>query len=151
MRDIHIKSLKKVSKRLREFKRTEWKLIHPVHYAVELNEDYWNTKHLLLEAVEGKNIVGVLVAELMAGVVHIKELIVQHSHRGAGIGKTLLAKAEGWARKQGAHEMYLTTGAHWEAKDFYEKCEFTASVSLPKFYSKIDFVLLRKFLNNTNP
>lgn len=143
--------MKTKTRRLREFKRTEWKLIHPEHYGVALNEEYWNTKYFLLEAVEGKNIVGVLIGELMAGVVHIKELIVKHDCRNMGIGKMLLAKAEDWAIRQGAHEMHLTTGTHWEAKDFYEKSGFIDSARLPNHFSKIDFILLRKFLDNKNP
>lgn len=148
MNNVHIKPLKMKSKRLRAFKRTEWKLIHPAHYGVEINEEYWNTKHLLLEAVEGKNIIGALVGELMAGVLHIKELIVKHDRRKMGIGKMLLAKAEEWAKRQGAHEMYLTTGIKWKAKDFYEKHGFIVSARLPNFYSKTDFVLLRKLLDS---
>lgn len=139
------------SKRLREFKRTEWKLIHPVHYGVEINEEYWNTKHLLLEAVEGKSIIGALVGELMAGVLHIKELIVKHDRRKMGIGKMLLIEAEAWAKRQGAHEMYLTTGTHWEAKDFYETYGFIESARLPNHFSKTDFVLLRKFIDSKSP
>lgn len=146
MNNVHIKSLKKKSKQFRTFKRSEWKLIHLKHYGVELDDKYWDSKPLILEALDGKEIVGGLTGELMAGVLHIDELIVKNDRRGMGIGKMLLLEAELWAKNHGAHEMYLATGIKWKAKDFYAKHGFMLSASLPNHYSKADFVLLRKFL-----
>jgi len=144
---MKIEQLKTKSKKFREFKKSEWKLVHPELYGVEMDEKYWDMQRLFLKATEGKEIVGVLTAEFMAGVLYIPELIVGHNNRGKGIGKTLLQKAEDWTKSHGGHEVYLVTGAKWKAVDFYKKLGYTLSADLPKHYSKTDFVLFRKFLD----
>ncbi|MFC1727268.1 GNAT family N-acetyltransferase [Patescibacteria group bacterium] len=143
---MKIKQLKIKTKNFKDFKKTEWIKIHPKHYGVELEEDYWDTKHLILEAVEGKKTVGALTGELMAGVLYIPELIIADNLRGKGIGTSLLKEAEKWVRKQGGHEVYLVTGKKWQARDFYKKLGYQVSAEMPKHYSKVDFVLLRKLL-----
>lgn len=144
---MKVKQLKTKTKKFKDFKKKEWKLVHPEHYGVELDEEYWDTKHLFLEAIEGKKIVGVITSEYMAGVLYIPELIISHNHRGKGIGKVLLEKAERWVKNQGGHEVYLLTGKKWRAKDFYKKLGYKIAAEMPKHYSKTDFVLLRKFLD----
>jgi GNAT superfamily N-acetyltransferase len=144
---MKIKQLKTKHKKFDDFKMKEWKLVHPEHYGVEFDEDYWDTKHLYLEAVDGRKIVGALVGVYVAGVLYIDELITKHTHRGKGIGKTLLETAEEWVRKRKGHELYLATGTKWQARDFYSNLGYKLAANMPKHYSKADFVLLRKFLD----
>lgn len=150
MSKIRINSLNNKTKRLRAFKRTEWKLIHPEHYGVEHDDEYWEPKQLILQAVDGKEIVGILEGLLVAGVLYIIEFIVKHDRRGMGIGKTLVDSAESWAKEHNAHEICLKTGTVWKANEFYKKHGFIHAANLPNHYSKTDFVLLRKFIDN-NP
>jgi len=144
---MKIKQLKTKTKDFKDFKKKEWIKIHPKHYGVELDEEYWDTKHLFLKAVEGRKTVGALVGEYMAGVLHISELITAHNLRGKGVGKALLKKAERWVKNQGGHEVYLLTGTKWRARDFYKKLGYKLVAEMPRHYSKTDFVLLRKFLD----
>jgi len=52
----------------------------------------------------------------------VEELVVAEGQRGAGVGRALLARAEDWAREQGASAVTLTV---WEfpggALPFYER------------------------------
>jgi ribosomal protein S18 acetylase RimI-like enzyme len=114
---------------------------------VEFDEEYWEEKHLSLEALEGNEIVGALTGDLMAGVLYIPELIIKQDNKGKGIGKSLLNEAEKWLKDRNGHEIYLVTGEKWPAKGFYIKLGFYLVADLPKHYSKTDFVLFRKFIS----
>lgn len=143
---MKIKRLKNKTKKFKAFKKKEWIKIHPKHYGVELEEKYWDTRHLNLKAVESREIVGALTGELMAGVLYIGELIISHDRRGRGIGTALLKEAENWLTTQGGHEVFLFTGKKWPAKDFYIKLGYKAVVEMPRHYSKIDFLVFSKHL-----
>ena len=39
---IKIFSLKSKTKKVREFNKLEWKLVHPEHFGKEQDEKYWN-------------------------------------------------------------------------------------------------------------
>ena len=97
----------------------EWKLIHPEHYGEELDYSYW----------------------------HTQRLYVAKNHRGKGAGKSLLKQAETWAKKHRGHEVFLFTGKNWTEKNFYLKLGYQTLADVPKFYSKVDFVLMRKFID----
>lgn len=144
---MKVKQLKRKSKRFKDFKKGQWKAIHLEHYGVELDEEYWDSKNLILQAVEGRSIVGALTGEYIAGVLYIDELIIADSQRGKGTGSSLLDQAENWVKEKGGHEVYLVTGKNWQARDFYKKLGYKLTTELPKHYSKTDFVLLRKFVN----
>lgn len=139
--------LKRISRPYKNFKNREWKLIHPELYGEKLNWDYWNPKALILKAVELNRVVGALSGELVAGVLYINEVIVEHNLRQKGIGEALMKEAEEWAKKNKAHEVYLVVGKKWKAVLFYKKLGYETSTLLPKHYSKIDFLLMRKFLD----
>lgn len=138
--------LKRKSKKLRSFNDREWAKVHPAHYGNSLDKDYWARKNIVYKAVENKEIVGSINCDCMAGVLHIKELIIDENHRGKGIGKALLAKAEADAIKLGMHIAYLETGRCWPSIEFYTKRGYKISVEIPKFYDKTDFVFMTKEL-----
>lgn len=127
--------------------KKEWELVNPEHYGKELEWNYWTGKPLKLDAKQGKEIIGGLKGLLMAGVLEVFQLIVRHDKLGMGIGKLLLDEAEKWAKKNGGHEVFLTTGTKWKAVSFYKKMGYELAAQLPNHYSKTDFVLFRKFLN----
>ena len=143
---MKIKQIKQNSKSLSGFMLREWKLIHPEHYGEELDFEYWHTRHLYLEAVEANKLIGGLMGEFYGGVLFIQELIVANGNRGKGVGKTLLKQAEKWAKNYRGHEAYLYTGKNWKEKNFYLKCGYRIAADMPSFYSKVDFVLMRKLL-----
>lgn len=144
---IRIKQVKQLTKPLTTFKDKEWELLHEEHYGSTLDWNYWKMKHLQLEALEDKKIIGILVGDLMAGVLTIYELIIQQDQRGKGIGKKLMEEAEKWAKKNSCHEVNLTTGETWKAVDFYKQLGYNIVTQLPNHYQKVDFVFMRKFLS----
>jgi len=48
-------------------------------------------------------------------VVWLTSLVVSSEHRGEGIGHTLVAACEEWAKEQGAERLSLTSATHREA------------------------------------
>ncbi len=143
---VKVIQLKATSPKFNKFRKSEWERVHREHYGVALDWDYWKIRHLYLEALERKEVVGILTGELEGGVLYIPELIVKHDKLGQGIGENLLREAEKWTRDQGGHEVYLTTGIRWKAVDFYKKLGYEIAGQLPRHYSKVDFILLRKFV-----
>ncbi|OGK14830.1 hypothetical protein A2859_02375 [Candidatus Roizmanbacteria bacterium RIFCSPHIGHO2_01_FULL_37_16b] len=125
----------------------EWKLIHPEHYGEELDYSYWHTQRLYFEAIEGKKIIGGLIGEFFGGVLYIPEIIVAKKNRGKNIGGSLIKKAENWVKTHRGHEVFLYTGKNWTEKIFYLTLGYQIVSEVPRFYSKIDFVLMRKFLD----
>jgi len=143
---MKITLLKNSTKRLTDFKKREWEIIHPKHYGEKLNWSYWDVKKVRIKAEEGGKIVGGLSGHIMAGVFNIDELIIDHEKRGLGIGKALMLKAEKYANKNKVHIIYLETGESWKAVRFYEKLGFKKVTLLKKFYSKKNFWLMTKYL-----
>ena len=127
-----------------KFKRKEWEFIHPEHYGVKMDWNYWDRKELVLKAVEKGKIIGVLVGDTLAGILDIGELIIDHTKRENGVGKKLMQEALSWAKGKKAHRTYLITGKDWKAIGFYKSLGFKITAELPNYYSKTDFVIMTK-------
>lgn len=143
---MKITFLKNKSKKLGGFLKREWKLVHPEHFGVEYDSDYWENKKIKIRAEEKGEIAGALNGHLMAGVLYISELIIAHDKRGRGIGKTLMDYTEDFAKKNKGHLIYLETGADWKAVKFYENLGFKKITLLKNFYDNRDFWLMAKSL-----
>ena len=87
---------------------------------------------LLLVAEAGDQIVGYLLAQqhhtfhANGPVVWVEEVMVSEACRGLGIGRTLMAKVEGWARDREAAYVALATR---RAADFYTTLGYDASAT----------------------
>lgn len=143
---MKITFLKRSNKKLSEFKKREWEIIHPAHYGEKLDWNYWSVQKIRIKAEEKGKIVGGLSGHIMAGVFNIEELIVDHDKRGMGIGKVLMEEAEKFARKKRVHLMYLETGENWQALKFYEKLGYKKATLLKNYFSKKNFWLMLKYL-----
>lgn len=72
---MKIVSSKSKTKKVREFNKKEWKLIHPKHFGVQQDNKYWAKKKFFFKAVDGKEIVGTLNGDFRAGVMYISHLL----------------------------------------------------------------------------
>jgi len=91
-----------------------------------------NSDETLFVATTKENIIGLALVALKKNIddtifsprkyLHISEIAVAESHRGQGIGRSLMEKIHHWGREQGITEIELQV---WERNDpaivFYEK------------------------------
>jgi len=134
------------TKAMKEFARTEWRLIHPEHFGHEQDKKYWEKTKFRFCAKEGGKILGILDGYYMGGVMYISQLIVGHKNRGKGIGLALVKEAEKIASKSRIHKIYLHTGADWKAVKFYERLGYKKEVRLRNHYEGRDSWVMSKFL-----
>ncbi len=141
---MKIISSKSKTKKIREFNKHEWKLVHPEHFGDQQDDKYWTKKKLFFKAVDKQEIVGTLNGDFRAGVMYISQLIVSHDKRGLGIGKKLMHEAERIAKKNKLHLIYLKTGVDWKAVKFYKSLGFNPEAKIKHFYSNKDFWIMTK-------
>jgi GNAT superfamily N-acetyltransferase len=113
----------------------------------EKHSDQWGAPHFEKERInwviydEQANLIGALTADIFWNWIYIDELWVSERHRGQGLGKTLIGKAEEYAISYGLVGVYLWTQS-WQAENFYKRLgyvEFTRFQDFPKGYSRIGF------------
>ncbi len=143
-RPMKIVSLKTKTKKIREFNKREWILVHPEHYGHEQDLELWKKKKFFFKATEGRKILGTLYGDYLAGVMHISQLIVGHDERHRGVGKKLMLEAEKLAKRNKLHLIYLKTGVGWKAVDFYKSLGFKPIAKLKNFFEKRDLWLMFK-------
>lgn len=143
---IKITEQKNKSKRLKDFRHKEWKLVHPKHFGTKQDENIWKSIKFILKAEEGKSLVGAISGNYMAGVMFIDQLIVKSDKRDQGIGKLLIDEAENLAQKKKLHKIHLDTGVGWKAVKFYEKLGYKKEGRIDNLYEKKDFWIMTKNL-----
>ena len=127
---MKIIALKTKPKKIKEFNRKEWELVHSEHFGTRQLYPYWDKKKFFFKAEEKNRVLGTLEGDYMAGVMYISQLIVAHDIRGFGIGVQLMNKAEKLAKDNKLHKIYLHTGINWKAVKFYEKLGFIKETKL---------------------
>jgi GNAT superfamily N-acetyltransferase len=111
------------------------------HSAEESAPPYIKDRLNWLVGAEGNSFTAILTADVYWDWMHIDELWVEESHRGQGIGKTLMQKAEEYAIAKTLSGLWLWTQS-WQAPKFYEKlgyAEFTRFEDLPKGHTRIGY------------
>jgi ribosomal protein S18 acetylase RimI-like enzyme len=141
---MKIKILKKETKELKKFRRKEWKQVDLEHFGKNV---LFHRRKYQLMAIDNKNeIIGQLLFNIMAGVSHIKEILVAKGRRRQNIGKELMRKAEEITRKHNIHKIILETGKTWSAVPFYKSLGYKITGKHPNHYFHQDFVIFTKFL-----
>lgn len=101
-------------------------------------------RHDFLVAESGALVVGWLHAAVVEYIevgafVIVGGLVVDRAHRGQGIGRMLMAEAEGWARAQGCSLVRLwSTSARTAAHRFYEALGYTKVKTQFSFVKSLD-------------
>jgi len=140
---MEISVLKRKSKPMRSFDKTEWKYYDREHFGRVIS---WDTRIYYLKAYEGKEIVGTMELKVEAGVGFIKTLIVKYSNQRKGTGKILMLEAENIIKKQNGHKIFLTTGKYWDAVKFYLALGFKQTGEMRNHYFHVNFIEMSKFI-----
>lgn len=134
---------KATKKEVKEFNVREWHGVDIEHYGRPVE---WNLKVFIFKATQGEEIVGTISGEHESGVLYIYGLIVAKDKRSQGIGRSLMKKAEEFAKKYKAHKLHLITGKDWGSNKFYESLGFFKVADLPNHHFNKDFVIYNKFV-----
>jgi len=140
---MKIKEIKKETKATKDFAEKEWAVADSEHYGKDVK---WEKITYDIVAIENNKIVGKLDSSTEAGVAHISNILVAKSGRRQGVGKALMLKAEEFARKIGAHKIFLKTGRDWESVVFYESLGYKITGEFLDHSFHQDFVIFTKFL-----
>lgn len=91
------------------------------------NEDRRNKKYAVTETDEKGALTGGIYAFYRSGWAYIDIVWTREDHRGKGLGRRLMEKAEAEALKKGCHSVFLWT-QDFEAPGFYEKLGYSRFV-----------------------
>jgi len=125
------------------FAKKSWAGENIEHYGEQI---HWVEEKFLFKAIDNGHLVGYTLGEFEAGVIFLKELIIDKTERGKGIGKALIdyLASHSWKKCGKAHKIYLFTMESWKASKFYKKLGFRITAKFPKHYLKRDFVVFSK-------
>jgi GNAT superfamily N-acetyltransferase len=89
---------------------------------------------------------GALNLRIAASLAHVEALYVQRAHRGAGIGRALLARCEEISNYYNCHKVSAGVMNGSPALTFFERCGYHLEAILPQHTFKLDVAMVRKFL-----
>jgi len=141
---MEIKEVKKETKATKDFAEKKWAIADLEHYGE--NVKWEKTTHDIVARDSDNKIIGKLDSSMEAGVAHISNIMVAKSGRRQGIGKALMLRAEEFARKNGAHKIFLKTGKGWGSVSFYESLGYKITGEFLDHSFHQDFVIFTKFL-----
>ena len=75
-------------------------------------------------------LVGGIRAACYWNTLHVELLWLSQDLRGQGAGRTMMARAEAFAREH-ACQLALVETTSWQARPFYEKCGYTCIATIP--------------------
>ncbi len=140
---ITIKITDKETPQFNAFSDEEWETTDLQYHRRKVD---WTKERRFILAYEKKQIVGLLELSMEAGVMHIIDLIIEHTHQKKGIGTSLMEHAEEMAKQNKIHKIFLETGGNWTVRAFYEKLGYEKTGDLPKHFAKQDYVEYSKFI-----
>lgn len=94
-------------------------------------DSYYSPLAIFLKDERGA-VIGGALGQVWGGWLDLDALWVSELIRGQGYGEKLLRAAEGEARAQGCHGVFLTTFS-FQAKPFYEKFGYEVVADIPDY------------------
>ena len=122
---------------VRRFLAREWPLADRRLFGEDLD---WTSRPVVVEALAGRELVGVAVGEAIAGMARLHDVLVVEAYQGRGLGSRLVELFCARAAELGAARCFLRcpdTGRH---RRFYERLGFVQVARLPRYYHGRDFL-----------
>lgn len=122
---------------VRRFMEREWQRADRRLFGCEVS---WTSHQVVVEAYQGRQLVGVAAGEVVAGMARLNDLIVLEERQGQGVGGNLAERFCQRAAELGARRCFLRCPDTERHRRFYERHGFAAVAVLPGYYHGLDFV-----------
>jgi GNAT superfamily N-acetyltransferase len=122
---------------VRAFLAREWAVADRRLFGPDLD---WTSRPVAVEARAGRELAGVALGEVVAGMARLHDLLVAEARQGRGLGGRLVERFCGRAAELGAARCFLRCPDTDRHRRFYERLGFVAVARLPRYYHGHDFV-----------
>jgi ribosomal protein S18 acetylase RimI-like enzyme len=122
---------------VREFLAREWAVADRRLFG---SDPDWTSRRVAVEATAGRELAGVALGEVVAGMARLHDLLVAEGCRGRGLGGRLVELFCARAAELGAARCFLRCPDTDRHRRFYERLGFVAVARLPRYYHGHDFV-----------
>src|SRR5437867_9056178 len=122
---------------VRGFLAREWPLADRRLFGEDLD---WTSRPVVVEAVAGRELIGVAVGEAVAGMARLHDVLVVEPRQGRGLGSRLVELFCARAAELGAARCFLRCPDTDRHRRFYERLGFVQVARLPRYYHGHDFV-----------
>jgi GNAT superfamily N-acetyltransferase len=122
---------------VRRFLAREWP---PADRRLFGEEVDWTSRPVVVEALAGRELVGVALGEAVAGMARLHDVLVAEPRQGRGLGSRLVELFCARAAQLGAARCYLRCPDTDRHRGFYERLGFVLVARLPRYYHGRDFL-----------
>jgi GNAT superfamily N-acetyltransferase len=122
---------------LRAFLAREWAAADRRLFGPDLD---WTSRPVAIEARAGRELAGVALGEVVAGMARLHDLLVAEARQGRGLGGRLVERFCARAAELGAARCFLRCPDTDRHRRFYERLGFVPVARLPRYYHGHDFL-----------
>jgi GNAT superfamily N-acetyltransferase len=122
---------------VREFLGREWPRADRRLFGAEVD---WTSRPVVVEARAGRELAGVALGEVVAGMARLHDLLVAEGRQGQGVGGRLVELFCARAAELGAARCFLRCPDTDGHRRFYERLGFALLAKLPRYYHGHDFL-----------
>ncbi len=133
------------SKKIEDFEKKEWIISDLEHYG-RSDIDFTKKKYKFISENKSSEILWTLELSIEINLAFIESLLVSSKHRKSWIGKSLIEKAESFAKEKGCSKIYLETNEWWWAEEFYKKVWYKITWRHEKHILNQNTLIFTKFL-----
>jgi GNAT superfamily N-acetyltransferase len=137
MRRVHARVAAAETQEVRRFLAREWPLADRRLFGEDLD---WTSRPVVVEAVAGRELVGVAVGEAVAGMARLHDVLVVEARQGRGLGSRLVELFCARAAELGAARCFLRCPDTDRHRRFYQRLGFVQVARLPRYYHGRDFL-----------